>query len=116
MKELQAASANTSRLGLRLKNAGEAMSDVIAECDKLLELGVRDLEELCNELAFNQERYIPRLSVGIISLVDAASPLVQLKKLVDNPLFVQKERFSEFADFLAELVRLMITCIVINAV
>ena len=81
---------------------------MIVECEKLVTLGVRDLDELCSELASNQSRYIPRLSVGVVSLVGRASPLVQLKELVNNSLFVQEESFSEFTDFLAELVCLTI--------
>ena len=82
----------------------EAISNVIAECGELFDLGVRDLEEVCDELATNQDRYVPRLSEGVVNLVGGASPLLQLQELVSNPLFTQKENFSEFANFLEELV------------
>ena len=82
----------------------DTISSVIAECDKHFDVGVRDLEELCNELESNQDRYIPRPSMGVVNLVGEASPLMQLQKLVNNSLFDQKENFSEFNNFLAELV------------
>ena len=104
LNELQAASSETSGLGLWLRNVSDAISNVITECNELLDLGVRDLEELCNNLATNQGLYVPRLSMGVVNLVGGASPLVQLQELVSNPLFDKKENFSEFTDFLAELV------------
>ena len=82
----------------------ESISNVIAECGELFDLGVRDLEEVCDELATNQDRYVPRLSEDVVNLVDGASPLLQLQELVSNPVFNQKEIFSEFANFLEELV------------
>ena len=87
----------------------EAIVNVITECSKVIDLGVRDLEELCNELTSNQERYVPRLSMGVVSLVGGASPLVQLKELVSNPLFTQNENFNEFTDYLTELVSAVAT-------
>ena len=110
LNTLQAATTESSGLGSWLRNVNDTISNVIAECEKLVDLGVRDyLEELCNELATNQARYVPRLSMGVADLVGGASPLMQLHELANNPLFDQKEDFSEFTDFLAELVSIAIT-------
>ena len=89
-----------------MRNVSGAILNVIDECGEIIDLGVPELEEMCNELATNQDRYIPRLSVGVVSLAD---PLMQLQELVSNSLFDQKENFTEFTDFLAELVSIAIT-------
>jgi hypothetical protein len=99
-----AVSAESSGLGHWLGNVSDAISNIIAECGELFDLGVRDLEELCDELMTNQNRYVPHLSVGVVNLVGGASPLLQLQELVSNPLFDQKENFSEFTNFLVDLV------------
>ena len=91
-----------------MRSVSEAISNVIAECGELFDLGVRDLEEVCDELATNQDRYVPRISEGVVNLVGRASPLLQLQELVSNPLFNQKENFSEFTNFLEELVGIAI--------
>lgn len=102
LSELEA--AGDSGLGQRLGSVSVSISNVIAECGELFDLGVRELEEVCDELATNQDRYVPRLSEGVVNLVGGASPLLQLQELVSNPLFNQKENFSEFANFLEKLV------------
>lgn len=106
LAELQSVSSNNSSLGTMVNAVNSCLLDVITHCSMLLDLGGSSLEELCNELSTNQQRYIPHLEGGVPGL---EAELMQLKDLINDPIFSQTDSFSNFTDFLGQLVGAKVT-------